>query len=249
MGDGYRAAVRAFRDDPGNRDWAALPAFADGVAGQVADRVDAKVSAGALVLPSPVHLLAALRHTPANGVRAVILGQDPYPTPGDAHGLSFSVLPGRAVPRSLANVFREYVADLGQPMPMSGSLLAWANAGVLLLNTCLTVEAGKAGSHRGLGWECVTDAVIAAVSEGPTPVVFLLWGKDAERKRDVIDESRHLVLASPHPSPLSARRGFFGSRPFSTANTWLMSRTLPPIDWHLPALSDQNFNSESAFSE
>lgn len=235
MAESYGAAVRAFCADPANADWAALSTFADGTAAERAARVDACVAAGAEVAPSPANLLAALRHTPLSRVRAVILGQDPYPTPGDAHGLSFSVHPARAIPRSLANIFREYTSDLGYPPPHSGSLIAWAEAGVLLLNSCLTVEAGKAGSHRGLGWDAVTDALISAVSRDRSGVVFVLWGKDAERKRPLINGSNHLILSAAHPSPLSVRRGFFGSRPFSTANAWLANRGLPPIAWRLPA--------------
>jgi uracil-DNA glycosylase len=166
-------------------------------------------------------------------VRIVILGQDPYPTPGDANGLAFSYVGLPPLPRSLVNIYRELQDDLGAAGPASGDLTVWARQGVLLLNTALTVREGasKAGSHLALGWGAVTDAVIASVSVRRPHVVFLLWGNPAQAKRGLIDEARHLVLASAHPSPLSARRGFFGSKPFSRANAWLEERGEKGIAW------------------
>jgi uracil-DNA glycosylase len=168
-----------------------------------------------------------------NDIRVVILGQDPYPTPGHAHGLAFSVREGVAVPRSLRNIFKELQSDLGIAQPRSGSLLPWARQGVLLLNACLTVEAGNAGAHRGLGWERLADEVVRHVAERSPGAAFILWGADAQKRRPLIDEGRHLVIAAAHPSPLSARRGFFGSRPFSRANDWLRKRGREPVDWAL----------------
>jgi uracil-DNA glycosylase len=213
--------------------WADLPFFQDGSAERLASALDAKVAAGQRLLPAPLDLLNALRLTPLEKVRAVILGQDPYPTPGDAHGLAFSVNPGVAIPRSLGNIIKEMASDLGLPRPAHGNLAAWAGQGVLLLNTCLTVEAGKAGSHRGLGWESLTDQMIQAVSQNCNAAVFMLWGADAQKKAPLIDGARHCVIKTAHPSPLSARRGFFGSRPFSTANAWLKARGRGEIDWRL----------------
>jgi uracil-DNA glycosylase len=213
--------------------WTALPFFQGHAAAALMRRLDDEVAAGGRVLPAPDDVFNALRLTPLAGVRVVILGQDPYPTPGDAHGLAFSVSPGVTVPRSLANIFKELASDLGLPRPAHGHLDAWARQGVLLLNACLTVEAGRAGSHRGLGWEALTDEMIRAVSDRPDGAVFVLWGADAQKKRELIDGARHLVIATAHPSPLSARRGFFGSRPFSRANAWLMGKGREAVDWSL----------------
>jgi uracil-DNA glycosylase len=231
---GYGAAARAFAGEQGGGDsWAALSFFAGHVASATAAAVDLRAGAGAQVLPPPGDVFNALRLTPPCAVRAVILGQDPYPTPGQAHGLAFSVRAGIAIPRSLRNIFQELAADTGQRQPGSGTLEPWARSGVLLLNACLTVEAGRAGAHRGLGWESLTDQVIIHLSSASAGCVFILWGAEAQKKRPFIDESRHLVVASVHPSPLSARRGFFGSRPFSRANTWLAAKGLEPINWQL----------------
>jgi uracil-DNA glycosylase len=163
----------------------------------------------------------------------VVLGQDPYPTAGDAHGLAFSVNHGVKIPRSLANIFKEMESDLGLPRPPHGHLAHWAGQGVLLLNTCLSVEAGNAGSHRKLGWQTLTDQIVDVVSRKSEGVVFILWGADAQAKRAMIAGSNHLVIESAHPSPLSARRGFFGSRPFSRANAYLIAKGLGAIDWNL----------------
>jgi len=167
-------------------------------------------------------------------VRVVILGQDPYHGPKQAHGLAFSVASGVPLPPSLRNVLAERENDLGLPVPKSGDLSAWAAQGVLLLNTTLTVRAGEAGSHQGRGWESFTDEVIRVVSNKVEPVVFVLWGASARSKKALIDDSRHIIIESAHPSPLSAHRGFFGSRPFSRVNASLTSSGRPPIDWSLP---------------
>ena len=224
----YRAAADALRRDAGG--WSALAFARDGRAAALADRVDALVAEGRSVLPAAPDLFAAFRLTPLHRVRVVILGQDPYPTPGDAHGLAFSVARGTPVPRSLANIFKEMREDIGAA-PASGNLSGWAAQGVLLLNTVLTVEAGQAGGHRRLGWQALTDEAIRAVSAREEPTVFVFWGADAQAKRPLIDPARHLVIESAHPSPLSARRGFFGSRPFSRANAFLREHGQGEIDW------------------
>lgn len=189
---------------------------------------------GKSILPPSPMRFNALRHTPAGEVKVVILGQDPYPTLGHAHGLSFSVLPGvRPLPRSLQNIYKELLADTGVDNQHSGCLQAWAEQGVLLLNTVLSVVEGQAGSHQGKGWERFTDQVIRAVSKQPEPAVFLLWGAHAQKKAALIDSSKHLLIQTAHPSPLSARRGFFGSKPFSTANAFLEKHGRQKINWQL----------------
>jgi uracil-DNA glycosylase len=187
--------------------------------------------AGKTIFPAHEHIFAALNSTPFPQVKVVILGQDPYPTPGHAHGLSFSVPAGVTPPRSLRNIFKEVGDDLGVPVSGDGCLLRWAQQGVLLLNAVLTVEAGLAGSHQGKGWEVFTDHIIRTLSARREHLVFLLWGNDARRKGRLIDRDRHLVLESAHPSPLSAPRGFFGNHHFSKANAWLGSHQLGSIDW------------------
>lgn len=186
------------------------------------------------VYPPPAVRFRALELTPPEAVRVVVLGQDPYHGPGQAHGLAFSVPPGVRSPPSLANIYKELAADLGMMRPDHGCLDGWGRQGVLLLNTVLTVAAGRAGSHARQGWEAVTDAIVAHVAAGPRPVAFLLWGSHAQAKADAIpalSDPRHFVLRSVHPSPLSARRGFFGSRPFSAVNAFLAARRDTPIDW------------------
>lgn len=228
------AALAAFLASPTAAGWRALPAFApDGAAARACAAADAERAAGHVVAPAPERVFAALALTPLDQVRAVILGQDPYPTPGHANGLAFSYVGPPPLPRSLVNIYKERAEDLGKAPPADGDLTRWARQGVLLLNTALTVREGasKAGSHLQLGWGKVTDEVVAAVSRERPHVVFLLWGAPAQAKRPLIDESRHLVIASAHPSPLSARRGFFGSRPFSRANAWLAEQGERPIDW------------------
>ena len=185
------------------------------------------------VYPPADQVFAALHLTPYADVRAVILGQDPYHGPGQAHGLCFSVPHGQRIPPSLANIHRELQDDLGIAPPRHGNLEPWARQGVLLLNTTLTVRGGEAASHQGRGWEAFTDAVIRAVDAKPERVVFVLWGSSARRKRALLDLSRHAVVESAHPSPLSAHNGFLGSRPFSRVNALLEEAGRPPIDWRL----------------
>ena len=183
------------------------------------------------VYPPHEEVFAALHLTPFADVKVMLLGQDPYHGPGQANGLCFSVQPGVPQPPSLANVFTELETDLGIPRPTNGSLEPWARRGVLLLNTTLTVRAHAAGSHQGKGWETFTDAVISAVNEKPERIVFLLWGASARKKAALVDHTRHTVIESPHPSPLSAHRGFLGSRPISRANDALSAAGRPPVDW------------------
>ena len=185
------------------------------------------------VFPDMYDLFNAFRFTRFEDTKVVILGQDPYHNDGQAHGLSFSVPDGIDIPASLANIYRELESDLGIPPADTGNLTRWAKQGVLLLNSILTVRAHEAASHRALGWEQFTDSVISMISGKETPVVFILWGAFAQSKRPLVDESRHLVIASPHPSPLSASRGFFGSRPFSRVNEFLISTGQTPIDWRV----------------
>ena len=195
----------------------------------------AEKAAGKAIYPPGRQMFAALDAVPFEAVKVVILGQDPYHGPGQAHGLSFSVPPGVPIPPSLLNIFKEIERDLGLPVPRHGCLAHWAAQGVLLLNAVLSVEAGKAGSHAGRGWEGFTDAVIEALSREREGLVFLLWGSYAQKKGELIDRQRHCVLKAPHPSPLSAHRGFFGCGHFGKANRWLQGRGLAPIDWSLPA--------------
>lgn len=185
------------------------------------------------VYPPRDQVFAALHLTPLATVKVVILGQDPYHGPGQAHGLCFSVQDGLEPPPSLKNIFRELHDDLGVEIPRSGDLTPWATRGVLLLNTTLTVRAHQAGSHQGKGWEKFTDQVIRAVNDKTDPVVFVLWGNQARRKRTLVDAARHSVIESAHPSPLSAHRGFFGSRPFSKANQALVAAGAEEVDWAL----------------
>ena len=187
------------------------------------------------IYPSEEDLFSAFRLTPYAKVRAVLLGQDPYHGPGQAHGLAFAVQPGVPPPPSLVNIFKELQSDVGAPKSRDGSLIPWAKHGVLLLNAVLTVRAGQPNSHAGHGWEDFTDAVIRAVSAKPDPVVFVLWGRYAQKKEKLIDTKRHVVLKGVHPSPLSASQGFFGSKPFSRTNAALVERGREPIDWTLPA--------------
>jgi len=181
--------------------------------------------------PAGKNIFKAFEKCPLSRVKVVLLGQDPYHGPGQANGLSFSVDPGVALPPSLQNIFKELQADLGQHPPSSGDLSSWAEQGVLLLNSTLTVQAHQAGSHQKKGWETFTDAVISAVNEHCQHVVFILWGSYAQKKGFVVDSAKHKVIASVHPSPLSAYRGFFGSRPFSQSNEYLKEVGKKPIDW------------------
>lgn len=197
----------------------------------------AEKQAGKEIYPRGPEYFRALDLTPVERVRVVILGQDPYHGEGQAHGLSFSVRPGVRTPPSLVNIYKELQTDLGIEPARHGFLEHWAQQGVLLLNSVLTVERSMAASHQGKGWERFTDAVIRAVNAQSHPVVFLLWGAYAQKKAAFVDQTRHLVLKAPHPSPLSAHNGFFGSRPFSQANAFLVSKGREPIDWALPPAS------------
>jgi len=195
----------------------------------------AEEAAGKVIYPPRGSRLRALELTPLDRVKVVILGQDPYHGPGQAHGLAFSVPDGVRVPPSLVNIYKELEDDLGVKVPPHGNLESWARQGVLLLNNALTVEAGQAGSHQNRGWEAITDAAVAAVARREEPSVFVLWGSHARRKAmrvpELADNTRHLILTAPHPSPLSAHSGFFGSRPFSQANAFLEANGRGAIDW------------------
>lgn len=197
--------------------------------------LSAEETAGKTIYPPRGSRLAALERTPLDLVKVVILGQDPYHGPGQAHGLSFSVPEGIAIPPSLRNIYKELETDLGIPPATHGNLTRWADQGVLLLNNALTVEAAQAGSHQGRGWEEFTDAAVAAVAARSEPSVFILWGSHARKKAAGVaglgKDSAHLVLTSPHPSPLSAYAGFFGSKPFSKANAFLEANGRGAIDW------------------
>jgi uracil-DNA glycosylase len=186
------------------------------------------------IYPDMYDIYAALHLTSFSQVKAVILGQDPYHGPGQAHGLSFSVKPGIPIPPSLQNIYKELHDDLGCPIPNHGYLQKWAEQGVLLLNAVLTVRAGIPNSHRGKGWEIFTNKVISVLNEREQPVVFILWGKNAQEKLELIDTSKHFIIQSAHPSPFSAHRGFFGSRPFSKANAFLKKIGVEEIDWRIP---------------
>ena len=183
------------------------------------------------VYPSMYDIFNALKTTPFQNVKCVILGQDPYHGPGQAHGLCFSVRPGIEPPPSLKNVFRELQTDIGMPEPPTGDLTPWAKEGVLLLNTTLTVREGQPQSHKGQGWEVLTDAIIRALNDADHPIVFLLWGSNARSKKALITNPNHLILEAAHPSPLSAYNGFFGCRHFSRANEFLSSHGVAPINW------------------
>ncbi|GGJ19994.1 uracil-DNA glycosylase [Paenibacillus hunanensis] len=189
------------------------------------------------VYPPRDLLFQALRLTPYHEVKAVILGQDPYHGAGQAEGLSFSVQPGVKVPPSLRNIYIELKEDMGVPTPSHGSLVSWGKHGVLLLNTALTVREGKPASHRGKGWERFTDTIIRLLNEREQPMVFLLWGNHAAEKEVLINTEHHLVIRSAHPSPFAARKGFFGSRPFSRTNAFLQEHGQQPVDWTIPELN------------
>ena len=188
----------------------------------------------AVIYPPGQLIFNALNSTPFEQVRVVILGQDPYHGPGQAHGLCFSVLPGVRTPPSLANIYREIQSDLGIAKATHGNLQSWADQGVLLLNAVLTVESGQAGSHQRKGWETFTDAIVQSLNDGRDGLVFMLWGSYAQKKGAVIDREKHLVLKAPHPSPLSAHRGFLGCKHFSQANDYLQQQQRVPINWAIP---------------
>jgi len=185
------------------------------------------------IYPPMQDIFNALRYTSYSDVKAVLLGQDPYHGPGQAHGLCFSVRPGVAPPPSLQNIFKELQRDMGLPAPHSGCLIPWAKEGVLMLNTTLTVRRGQANSHSKIGWTKFTDAIIQKLNDHEQPIVFLLWGSNARSKKALITNPNHLILETVHPSPLSAHQGFFGSRHFSQCNEFLMAHGIAPIDWTL----------------
>ena len=218
------------------------PVLASAEARRLGGWLRTEEEAGRTIYPPRGTRLAALDLTPLDAVKVVILGQDPYHGPNQAMGLCFAVPEGERVPPSLANIYKELESDLGLPRPGHGDLKHWARQGVLLLNNSLTVEAGQAGSHAGKGWEAITDACVAAVAARPEPSVFILWGSHAQGKAARIPElaqsDRHLVLRSPHPSPLSAHRGFFGSKPFSRTNAFLEAQGRGAIDWAQPSTVD-----------
>lgn len=219
-----------------NESWKAplLSEFNSGYMVALKSFLTAEKAAGKQIYPKGGEWFRALDLTPLHSVRVVILGQDPYHGPGQAHGLCFSVKPGVRPPPSLLNIYKELESDLGIPRSHHGFLEHWARQGVLLLNSVLTVEMAKAASHQGKGWERFTDAVIRLVNAGTDPVVFMLWGNYAQKKAAFVDTSRHLVLKAAHPSPLSAHNGFLGCRHFSRCNAFLDSKGLHPIDWQLP---------------
>ena len=190
-------------------------------------------AAGKLIYPAGVDIFTAFNLTPFDTVKVIILGQDPYHGPNQAHGLSFSVRHGTAPPPSLQNIFKEMSSDLGTPQPDHGNLETWAKQGVLMLNSILTVEKGRAGAHVGKGWERFTDAAIDHLNSARDNLVFVLWGRKAQQKCSRVDPHRHKIIMSAHPSPLSAYNGFFGSKPFSKANNYLVNHNISPINWSL----------------
>jgi uracil-DNA glycosylase len=230
-------ALTTFLDSPQAEVWEDLPFFRDGSAERICAELDRKSREGAEILPPPAAVFSAFSMTPFHSVKAVILGQDPYPTPGDAHGLAFSYRGSRRIPASLKTILDEVRSDIfGEEKPerpSSGDLSPWARQGVLLLNTALTVEAKNAGAHLKLGWSALTDQAIRAISDKQPSVVFLLWGGPARAKAPLINTGKHLVIKCGHPSPLNRLRDFRNSRPFSRANAWLESHGQQPIDWGL----------------
>ena len=213
-----------------------LPEFEKTYMSELKSFLREQAAAKKTIYPKGSEYFAALNQTPFADVKVVILGQDPYHGPDQAHGLCFSVRPGVDVPPSLKNIYKEMKADLGIDQPKHGYLQAWADQGVLLLNSTLTVEAGRAGSHQKKGWEQFTDSVIDVLNREREGLVFVLWGSYAQKKGEFIDSEKHLVLKGPHPSPLSAHRGFFGCKHFSRINEDLESKGQAPIDWQLPPL-------------
>jgi uracil-DNA glycosylase len=237
MGE-VRQALEDFCARPDTRDWTSLPFFRDGHARAIAERLDAMRENGVEILPPPARIFSALVETPLQRVKVVILGQDPYPTPGDAHGLAFSYVGKRRVPASLKAILSEMAQDMGGEVPGSGDLTPWAREGVLLLNTALTTEAGRSGAHLRLGWERLTGDVVERVSRERPAVVFMLWGAAACRWAERIDREKHLVLTSGHPSPLNRNRDFRGMGHFARSNQWLRTRRQEPVCWlNLPNIS------------
>lgn len=227
------SALATFIAALANAGWSAMAPFRDGSIARVCAAVDRDMDAGQTIAPTPDRIFAALALTPPEAVKVVLLGQDPYPTRGHANGLAFSYIGPGPLPRSLGNIYKELAADLGVAPPRDGDLTRWARQGVLLLNTALTVRegAGQAGSHLALGWQDVTDALLAELLAQPQKRILILWGASAEKRTHLGDPRWHTSITSSHPSPLSARRGFFGSRPFSRANAWLVGQGLTPVDW------------------
>ncbi len=211
-----------------------LPQFQQDYMHSLRDFLVAQKKAGKVIYPKGDEYFNAFNLTPFDRVKVVMIGQDPYHGPGQAHGLCFSVQKGVRFPPSLQNIFKEIHADLGLPIPTNGCLSHWAEQGVLLLNAVLTVEQSKAAAHQGKGWEQFTDAAIRELNEKREGIVFMLWGSYAQKKGQIIDQKKHCVLKAPHPSPLSAHRGFFGCRHFSKANQYLEAKGLTPIDWSVP---------------
>ena len=226
-------ALAEFRARPEAAGWHRLPFFQDGSADAVAARVDAAIASGAQVLPPPEAVFTSITLTPLERVKVVVLGQDPYPTPGDSHGLAFSYRGSRRLPASLRTILAEMAQDLGVPMPTSGDLTHWARQGVLLINTALTVEAGQSGAHMKFGWSALVDQAIASISERQPAVVFLLWGGPARKRAALVDRTKHLVIEAGPPSPLNRLNDFKATRPFSRANAWLVEKGLEPVDWRL----------------
>ncbi|MBY0440925.1 MAG: uracil-DNA glycosylase [Mycobacteriaceae bacterium] len=221
--------------DPG---WAHALAPVEAHIAELGQFLRSEIAAGRRYLPDGPNVLRAFT-LPFDQVRVLIVGQDPYPTPGHAVGLSFSVAPEvRPLPRSLDNIFTEYVSDLGYPVPANGDLTPWTQRGVMLLNRVLTVQAGNSASHRGKGWEAVTECAIRALVQRQKPMVAILWGRDASTLQPMLAQGGCVTIESAHPSPLSASRGFFGSRPFSRANQSLIALGADPIDWRLPSILD-----------
>lgn len=227
------AALAAFIAAPANAGWSAMAPFRDGSIARVCAAVDRDIQSGQAIAPAPDRIFAALAQTPPEAAKVVLLGQDPYPTGGHANGLAFSYVGSGPLPRSLGNIFKELAADLGVSPPRDGDLTRWARQGVLLLNTALTVRegVGQAGSHLALGWQDVTERLLAELLAQPQKRVLILWGTSAEKRTHLGDPRWHTSITSSHPSPLSARRGFFGSRPFSRANAWLVEQGLKPVNW------------------
>lgn len=227
-------ALAAFRADPtAAAGWGRLPFFAGGEADRVAASLDDLAGEASDLAPPPADIFRAFALTPLDRVKAVILGQDPYPARGDAHGLAFSYVGRRRLPPSLKVILAELAADLGGPVATSGDLTAWAREGVLLLNAALTTRTGTSGAHLRLGWSALADQAVSAVSAQQPAVAFLLWGNAARSRAALIDRTRHAVIESGHPSPLNRARDFPGTRPFSRANAHLAAHGIAPIDWQL----------------
>ncbi|MGY6569746.1 MAG: uracil-DNA glycosylase [Salinarimonas sp.] len=232
-------ALEAFRRACPPGDWADLPFFRDGRADRIAARIDHEIAGGCAITPAADQIFAALTLTPLAQTRVVILGQDPYPTPGDAHGLAFSYVGARRLPASLKVILAEMAENCACDLPRTGDLSHWARQGVLLLNTALTTRAGQSGAHLRIGWEALTDAVISTLAREERGLVFMLWGAQAAARAEQVEagqggDARHLVLTCGHPSPLNRKRDFRGNRHFASANAWLAQNGQAPINWCLP---------------